>query len=120
MEYINGNVKSKFEEAREILALIKCYESIQQEEQHTLGDTDLQELFNDYIFNIIHEIKKSISNGDDRHEIAQHTLNAIEELGEIPVLGSERLNRVKLDLFQFANWHIVNRIKWCVCGYLDW
>ena len=70
MEYINGKVKSKLEAARGILAMIKCYESIPQEEQYTLGDTDLQELFNDYTFNIIDEIKKSISNGDDPDKIS--------------------------------------------------
>ena len=30
-------------------------------------------------------------------------LNASEELGEIPSLDSERLNRIKLDLLEFAN-----------------
>ena len=111
MEYINGNAKSKFKVARQILAVIKCYESIPKKERYIFRDTDLYDPFNDYIFNTSDEIKKSISNGDDPHETAQHTLNAIEELDEIPVVGSERLNRVRLDLLEFANWHIVDRIN---------
>ena len=52
-----------------------------------------------------------MSKGDEPHETAQHTLNAIKELDEIPVKGSECLNKVRLDLLEFANWHIADGVN---------
>ena len=91
--------------------MIKCYQCILQKKQYIFRDTDLYDLFDDYIFDISDEIKKTISKGDDPHETAQHTSNAIKELNEIPVKGSERLNRVRLDLLEIVNWHIVDEIN---------